>query len=208
MNRFTVYAAATVLAALWAAPASAQLANGGFEDPITADGAPFVGFWEGFSGAGAAAANSTTSPRTGASSLRLSIDNTNETFGGVFQDVPNLTPGTPVIFSGYHRTPSDPLGLGTEVRIEWRNATSEVARTPNSTPVPTAQYAPFSLTATVPAGANTARVVYAIQSFGPEPTNNGIVFVDDVTFAIVPEPGTAALLGFAGALQMRRRRRA
>jgi len=47
-------------------------------------------------------------------------------------------------------------------------------------------------------------VVYAIQSFGPEPTNNGVVFVDDVSF--VPEPSVPALVGVGLCLAAMRRR--
>jgi hypothetical protein len=127
----------------------------------------------------------------------------------VFQDVPNLAPGTAVTFGGYHMTPSNPLDLGVETRIEWRNSVSnsEVGRTPNTILVPTGQYTPFSLAATVPVGADTARVVYAIQTFGPEPTNSGVVFVDDVSF--VPEPSSSllALAGLTLACTSRRRGR-
>jgi hypothetical protein len=70
-------------------------------------------------------------------------------------------------------------------RREWRRAGA---------------YAPFSLTATAPAGAEIARIVYAIQSFSPGPTNTGTVYVDDLTF--VPEPSSLTLL-----LARRRRRR-
>ena len=127
----------------------------------------------------------------------------------MFQDVPNLTPGTPVTLSGYHATPTNPLGVGVEFRIEWRNSAgnTEVSRTPNSTTVPTAAYSPFTLSSIVPAGADTARVVYAIQSFGPEPGNTGVVYVDDVSF--VPEPSAAALgLAVLGFGCLRRRGRA
>jgi len=212
MKSFLVRTCAVVaLTSLAAGGASAaSLANGSFEDPITTDGPPFVGSWEGFNGgAGSQAANSTAMPRTGAQSLALSIANTNDTFAGVFQDVTNLTPGTPVTLSGYHATPTNPLGVGVEFRIEWRNSAgnTEVSRTPNSTTVPTAAYSPFTLSSIVPAGADTARVVYAIQSFGAEPGNTGVVYVDDVSF--VPEPSAAAL-GFAalGLSCLRRRRRA
>ena len=70
--------------------ASAQnlLVNPGFEEPITFNGPPFVGFWEGFSGGGpnASASNSTASPRTGTMNLDLTIDNQDNSFAGVFQD--------------------------------------------------------------------------------------------------------------------------
>ena len=219
MRRWTICAACALLVALVVSSnASAQpnlLANPSFEQPITMDGPPFVGFWEGFAGGGpnASASNSTVSPRTGTMNLDLTINNQDASFAGVFQDVPGMIPGTPTIWSGFHRTPTSPtvFGLGLEYRIEWRNSVTntEVSRTPNSTtPVPTDVYAPFALNAVVPAGADTARVVYAIQTFGgePNPTNTGTVFVDDVSFVAIPEPSTLALAGL-GALGLLRRRR-
>lgn len=175
------------------------LVNPSFEDPITYDGAPFVGSWEGFSSAGASAANSSLQPRTGAQSLGLSISNTPNAFAGAFQDV-LVSAGVDYIFGGWHLTTSSPLSLGVEVRIEWRNSGSntEVSRTPNSTPVPGLTYQPWNLQATVPAGADLARVVYAIQSFSTAPLGNGNVFVDDVSVAVVPEPSTLALLALGG----------
>lgn len=176
-----------------------RLANPSFEQPITQDGAPFVGFWEGFNGgAGSSAANGTTMPRTGAQELDLGIDGVNNTFAGAFQDVPSLTPGWPVVFSGYHKKGTDPADVGIEIRIEWRNSVSntEISRTPNLTSAPGSDYILFSLPSVVPAGADTARVVYAIQTFGgePGPTNTGLVLIDDASF-VVPEPATMALVG-------------
>ena len=211
MQRSIVHAlAALVVAALAGSEASANLlSNPGFEEPVTSDGPPFVGSWEAFNGgAGSQAGNSMAMPRSGLQHVALSIANTNNTFAGVFQDVPNLAPGSETVFSGWHMTPSSPFDVGVEIRIEWRNSLSdtEVSRTPNSTPVPGGQYAPFSLSAIVPAGADTARVVYAIQSFGPEPTNTGTVFLDDMSF--IPEPSSMVLLGLGGlALAGARRRR-
>ena len=175
--------------------------NSGFEDPITYDGPPFVGSWEGFNGgAGSSAANSTLFPLSGLQSLQLSIVNTPNTFAGAFQDIAGLVPGTEYTFGGWNATTSNPLSLGVEVRIEWRNSVSntEIARTPNLTPIPGSSYSPFSLVAAVPAGADTARLVYAVQSFSTSPLGNGTVYVDDVSFALVPEPSTMALLSLAG----------
>ena len=42
MNRLSILTVVAAVA-LWTAPAWAQLANGGFESPITTDGPPFVG---------------------------------------------------------------------------------------------------------------------------------------------------------------------
>jgi hypothetical protein len=218
MHRWASCAVTALVFIVWSGSnASAQnlLANPSFEDPITFDGQPFVGFWEGFSGGGpnASASNSTLSPRTGTMNLDLTINTQDASFAGVFQDVPNLVAGQIGTWSGFQRTPTSPtnFGLGLEYRIEWRNSVSntEISRTPNSTaPVPTDVYAPFSLSATVPAGADTARVVYAIQTFGgePNPTNTGTVFVDDVSFTVIPEPSALAL-ACLGAMGLIRRRR-
>lgn len=187
--------------------ARADLVNGGFEDPITQDGPPFVGFWEAFnSGAGSESVRDTTMPRSGANALRLSIFNTPNAFAGAFQDVAGLTPGTEWTFSGWHKTTTDPLDVGVEIRIEWRDSVAnvEISRTPNFTPVPGADYEPFTLSAMVPAGADTARVTYAIQTFGPGPTDTGTILIDDVSF--IPAPGAAALALGGLALGLRRRR--
>ncbi|MCA9186796.1 MAG: hypothetical protein KDA99_14315, partial [Planctomycetales bacterium] len=196
---------------MWSNLAAAQgVANASFEDPITADGAPFVGFWEAFSaGAGAISANSTEMPRTGAQSLLLEIDNVDNSFAGAFQDIPNLTPGTSVTYSLWHKSTSNPLDLGTEVRIEWRDSVGnvEISRTANSTPVPSSDYTEFSLSSVVPAGADTARIVYAIQTFGPEPTNSGSVYIDDVSFVPEPSAGIMSLVALLAMPMLRRRSR-
>ena len=182
---------------LAASPVAAQIVNGGFEAPVTSDGPPFVGFWEAFNGGpGSSAANSTLFPRTGLQSLNVSIVNTDNTFAGVFQDIPSITAGMGYTLSGWHLSNSSPLDMDVEVRIEWRNSAgnNEVGRTPNLLPIATSSYTPFSLTATAPAGADLARLVYAGQTFTGGAGNNGSVFVDDVSFTVVPEPSTFALL--------------
>ena len=207
INRFGV--AALLVCALLASRASAQnlFANPGFEEPITSDGPPFIGFWEGFSGgAGASAANSSVNPRSGAMHLDLTINNVDNSFAGVFQDVV-VTPGQTAVFEGWHLTTAPPLGLVNELRIEWRNSVSntEIGRTANFSPVPTATYSPFSISGVVPAGADLGRVVYAIQTFTGT-SNTGTVFVDDVSLT-VPEPTALSMLGL-GAVAILRRRRA
>ncbi len=171
------------------------------------DGPPFVGSWEGFtSGAAATSSNSTTMPRNGAQSLELTIDATLNQFAGVFQDVPGLIAGQEGTFSGWHKQVNGDSG-GIEIRIEWRDSVGdvEISRTPNLIPSPAADYEEFSLTAMVPAGADTARVVYAIQSFGG--ALNQQVFVDDTSLTTIPEPASIALFGIAGMTLLTRRRR-
>lgn len=192
-NYILVAAVAMMVVGVSQASAANLLANPGFEDPITTDGPPFVGSWEGFSGGPpASVANGSVEPLSGAMEVDLTLGNVNN-FAGVFQDVP-VAGLASVTFSGFHQAASSPLDLGTEIRIEWRDAVSEVGRTLNLTPVANDVYTPFSLTATAPANATTARVVYAIQSFSTAPLGNGTVYLDDFS-VVVPEPASAVLLG-------------
>lgn len=198
-----------------------QFADPSFEAPITYDGPPFVGTWEGFSGnfggGSSSAANSTVSPHTGAGAVALTITSASG-FAGVFQDIPGLTPGTPVIFSGWHQGNGTPANYTSEVRIEWRNSVSdaEITRTPNLLPVSEAAYSKFVLPSIVPAGADTARAVYALATFGTPPQGGGTVFIDDFSFEFdedpfpprIPEPATGMLIGMSviGLAGVRRRK--
>jgi hypothetical protein len=173
------------------------LANPGFEEPITFEGTTFIGSWEGFNlGVRATVGNSPTMPRTGAGHVELAIVDNDNAYAGVFQDVA-VTPGVEYVFGGRVMTTSDPFDVAVEMRLEWRSATAEISRTPNLSMAPTDTYTAVSLSGYAPIGAEVARVVYAIQSFGPQPTNTGIVYLDDMFFSVVPEPSSLGLLAFA-----------
>ncbi|TWU29358.1 PEP-CTERM sorting domain-containing protein [Bythopirellula polymerisocia] len=196
----------TVAVAVFCSPAMAAhldnpnlLTDPSFEGTLTFDGPPFVGTWEGFNaGVSSTSEFSTDMPRTGAQSLELNIGPDANLFAGAFQDA-NFgfgAAGAMAWFSGWHKLAAGDSG-GSEIRIEWRDsvANTEISRTPNLAPVIGSTYEEFIVSATVPAGANSARVVYAIQSFGG--ALNQQVFVDDVNFNVqgVPEPASLAIAG-------------
>ena len=202
-----------LLAGLMAAivsPAAAQLTDPGFEDPatLTFDGPPFLGSWEGFNGADASAAFTTTNPNNGASSLEINLL-AGSTFAGAFQDVA-VAEGDEVVWSGFHALGSGSTPGGTEVRIEWADAAGAAfGATPNFEPILTADdiYVPYSVTGTAPAGAAFARLVYAGESFTVAAPQT--IFVDDVSVSItpaIPEPTALGLVTLAGLAMVARRR--
>src|SRR4051812_16421404 len=205
----------TIAAAIICGPrAVAQnlLTDGGFEDPTkyTADGPPFVGSWEAFNGGSSTfSVNDTLSPRSGARDAHLNITGSNNNFAGLFQDV-LVTAGDTYTYSGFHKSAnSNPTEYVTEARFEWRNSVSNTEISRNQIlPIAGAQYTPFSLTLPVPAGADTARVVYAIQTFSDTGTvNTGDVFLDDFSLTKVPEPSAIALALLGGLALAQRRRK-
>lgn len=181
-----------------------------FEGAITTDGPPFVGSWEGFSAGGATSDFTTNNPRTGAQSLELNIVGEASVFAGAFQDVvfdPSLA-GTAAWYSGWHSLVGDTGG--SEIRIEWRDSVNdaEISRTQITDSPVGSGYEEFIISDTIPAGADSARIVYAIQSFGGALFQQ--VFVDDVNFnitGVVPEPTSLALAGLGGLALVGLRRR-
>lgn len=177
------------------------LVNPGFEDPITFE-PPFEGKWVGFQGPGEPFVNlfvgsSPFNPRTGDQSLEVVIFDFSGTFIGVFQEVTGLSPGLKATFSGWIAGISEggSAAPGTEIRIEWVDSASgqEIGRTDNLTPVLTDTYEQFSLMDIVPVGADTARVVFVLQSF-TGPANLHEAFLDDTSFSVVPLPGALILM--------------
>lgn len=206
MKAHTVSLGLVLASATFASQARAAiLADPGFETPLVSNGSG-VGKWEPFSnGGGNQTITSTLNPRSGTSHMRLELV-APTSFAGSFQDVPVIAGGE-ITLSGWHRLDSGNPG-GTELRIEFRNAGGEISRTPNLVPPITSDYTEFSLSETVPGGADTARLVYAIQSFGaPAPQ---VVDVDDIAVSgsgVVPEPSSSLLTGLAIiGLALRRRR--
>lgn len=206
---FGISAAATLgLAMVYTTPVSANLlTNAGFETAPMVDDGSGVGKWAPFGGAGIGLPTlseiQSLDPRSGNNHLTLQLDNIPNSFAGVFQDVGGLSAGESVTWSGWTKDNGQDQG-GAEIRIEWRDSVgnTEISRTGNLVPTLTpGVYTQWSLTDVVPVGADTARVVYAIQSFGAGP--NQLHYVDDTS--VIPEPASLALLGLGGLAMLRRR---
>ena len=210
---FVVATIAAIAMATSQLQAANQLTDPSIEDPLTFDGPPFVGFWEGFAGsANASSINDTTMPRTGPGHATIAILGDDNSFAGIFQDLP-ISDGQPVSASIYHKTPdTGVLGVAPEFRIEFRDAGgNELSRVENNGVVPTDSYTIVDVAGAAPAGSAFARMVYAVQTFVNEPdggaSNSGTVFVDDAFMMVVPEPTSVALLGLGGLALVAWRRR-
>jgi hypothetical protein len=223
MNR-THAVVAPMVVALMAAAASAQygpnlLNNAGFESPLGFDfsnvtnwngffGAPGDTLLQAFNDTGAAA-------RSGSNALVTTIRNVPgnnpggfNAFTGHVQTVNGITAGLTYEFSVWARS-NPSVNNGAEFRVEWYNAgNGEVGRlNVEIQSLLSSSYQEFSLLSAAPAGAVSARLVMAVQSF----TNNGSpadtsVAWDDASFRTIPGPGAAALLGLGGLVIGRRRR--
>lgn len=199
--------AAIALATASLTASAGVLGNAGFEEDFFGDFPPASGSWVSFSAdgdqflGGDVAFSSEAMARTGARSMELGLTVANS-FAGAFQDFGGLSAGQEWTFGGWHKS----LGVagGTEIRIEWRDSINdvEISRTGNLAPTVGTDWEEFMLTDFVPVGADSARIVYAIQSFGAGIDQS--VFVDDVYF--VPAPGALALIGLGGLTATRRRR--
>jgi hypothetical protein len=210
MKRLSVGVLALMLLAASSGVASANLlVNPGFENPVLGGGDTFGAIgWNVFGGG---TYTIKTSPHSG--------DNAFKTFGttsGAYQDFA-AAPGQLWQGSAWVLNPSFDAMSGAQiaaVNIEWRDAGNNVisfisspngltASSPQGSTAADYVFAPVSGVA--PAGTTTARFVLITGAFtGP---GGGAPFFDDASFALVPEPATAGLLGAAGLALMAMRRR-
>lgn len=207
-----VCASVSLLALLSAVGAAqAQIGNGGFESGILYDQPLTPGNWLAFFGpAGTQNVSvSNIAPHSGAQHLLTSLSGAPNSFNGVVQPIDGIVSGNSYTLSFWARAGGAVLN-GAEYRIEWINAAGGFVggQFDLNTPIQsllTQQYQQFSLTATAPAEAVRANVVFAIQTFANDGAHfDTNVYWDDVSF--VPAPGVAGLLGLGGLLGMRRRR--
>ncbi len=205
MKRITMSFAVLALVAAAACQASAQnlIANPGFELP-TVDMGSSLGNWFRFgSGAGGTSSDDTSMPRTGSGNIELSVVGANQ-FAGIFQKLPGtISPGQILTFSGWAKSAFEPFAATQEIKIEWTGAPTNQL---NVLTLPTT-YTQFTHTAVAPAGTTGATVTYAIATFGPG-QGDSVVFLDDFSATVIPEPATVGLLlvGLAGIGVLRRRK--
>jgi hypothetical protein len=201
-NRFAI-ASALFVSAL-AAPAFAQIFNGGFETAQTAPVTP--GDWQ-YNGGGV---RDTSSPRTGAYAANLNNTsaggNTNVQEQTVFG---SITPGTAYTLSFYSKATYGTAGEG-QLQIGFMNSGGQyLAGFPNITQIPaSANYALTTRSLTAPANASAFFIAFNAVT-GAVTGASSHLYVDDValTSATSPEPATMAAI-VAPALLLRRRRRA
>jgi hypothetical protein len=181
------------------------LANPSFEDVdgttmLPADAA----IWNEFSSLpNSTSTRSLAMPRTGTASMLLEAVGANQ-FAGVFQGLPgSLSGGEIVTISGWHKWVA---GMATrELKLEWHGAPQTRVDTIEVGPM--LDYEEFCLTAIAPAGVTGVTATYVISTFGPNQTG-AVVFLDDMTVCIVPEPASVmlGLIGVLGLMGLGRRR--
>lgn len=194
------------------------LNNAGFESPLGFDfsnPSNWNGFFGGPGGTFLQAFNDTgAAPRSGSAALvttirgQAGVTTGFDAFTGHVQIVSGITAGATYELSVWAR--KNPAVLdGAEFRIEWKDASgTEITRRNEVIQnVLTSDYQRLAISDIAPAGAVSAAIVLAVQSFtNTGPLADTSVAWDDASFNTIPTPGTAALLGLAACTAMRRRR--
>lgn len=199
---------ATMIVAAGSVSAQNLLGNGGFEVGINYDGND-SGNWNAFFGGADFQQAEIVAETSGAGDFAMQIGtfNTANTFVGITQTAP-VSAGSEYTFSFLAREVVQ-NGIFAEYRIEWKDAGGnfiggQFDLNTNLDAGLTSTFAPFSLTATAPAGAATGTVVVAVQTFGSAAPYEGFIQLDEASF--IPAPASAALLGLGGLAAARRRR--
>jgi hypothetical protein len=188
------------------ASAQNQVENPSFEDPTVDTGSANDVWFRFGSGGNGVSVESTAMPRTGSRHIALELVGSNQ-FAGVFQNLNRtVNPGATATFTGWAKNASGaPFNATQEIKLEWQGAAQ------NRVDVLTlgSDYEMFTHTGVAPAGTTGLVVTYAISSFGAG-QGNSLVYLDDITVTIIPEPATIGLAGM-GALALigiaRRRRK-
>jgi hypothetical protein len=202
--------AALAVFMLFASQATAQnlVENPSFEDPTVSMGSANDVWFRFGAGANGTSSESTVMPRTGSRHIALQLVGASQ-FAGVFQNLnTTINPGQIVNFSGWAKNATGAAFNATqEIKLEWQG-------TPNPPQNFLADltlgsdYEMFSHTGVAPTGTTGLVVTYAIASGGPG-QGDALVYLDDITVTIVPEPATVGLVGLGslGLVAVARRRR-
>jgi hypothetical protein len=201
--------ASLAILALSATQAAAQnlVANPSFEDPTVDMGSANDAWFRFGSGAGTGVSSeSTDMPRTGSRHMALELVGANQ-FAGVFQNLNMpVSPGQKFVFTGWAKNMSGaPFAATQELKLEWQGMPNPPQ---NRFDVLTlgSQYEQFMHMGVAPAGTTGLVVTYAISSFGAG-QGDSLVFLDDISVTLIPEPTTLAMIvvAFIGLLSIRRR---
>ena len=180
--------------------------NPSFEDPTVEMGSANDVWFRFGSGVNGTSSESTAMPRSGSRHIALQLVGAQQ-FAGVFQNL-NMTvnPGEIVTFTGWAKNASGaPFNATQEIKIEWQGSPNPPQSRLDILSLDS-DYEMFSHTATAPAGTTGLVVTYALSSFGAGQSGNSLVYLDDITVTLVPEPATG-LLAFGSLLALARRRR-
>ena len=209
MKRWSYFVLVACAAALSSARAPAQnlVDNPSFEAPTVSSGSANDVWFRFGSGENGTASESTVSPRTGSRHIALQLAGPNQ-FAGVFQNLnQTIHPGDVVQFSGFARNASGAAFNATqEIKLEWQGSPNPPQNRLDDLTLGSA-YEQFTHTGVAPAGTTGLVVTYALSSFGPGQSGDSLVYLDDITVTIVPEPATVGVLGLGAALFGLARRR-
>ena len=209
MKRWSCFVLVAFAVALPSTRALAQnlVENPSFEGPTVTTGSANDVWFRFGSGASGTSSESTVSPRTGSRHIALQLVGPNQ-FAGVFQNLNQaISPGTIVEFSGFARNATGaPFNATQEIKLEWQGSPNPPQNRLDVLSLDSA-YEEFTHTGVAPVGTTGLVVTYALSSFGAGQSGDHLVYLDDITVRIVPEPASVGVLGLGAALFGLARRR-
>ena len=201
MRFFPSLLVAALLSPALATPALSQVSNGGFELPPSAP--PTAGEWQYNTGA----LRDGTSVQSGSFAANLMNTSQGANVNVSQQTLPgSITPNTNYTLSFWSQAQYAVAGEG-QLQIGFMNSGGGYLAPPQFFQIPASSgYVLNTSSFTSPAGASLLFLGFNAVT-GAVGGASSQLFIDDVRFAVVPEPTSVAALGLS-ALVLRRRRRA